>query len=86
MMSLGGAANRHCEARSAEAIQLFPAALDCFAPLAMTENLATESIQPELIRLTCSLSRPRRAAQRLRWPAESSDDGTVHPFGLAKAG
>jgi hypothetical protein len=55
MVNLGGR-YRHCEARSAEAIQLFSAALDCFeepvierryAPtrwLAMTEeNLAASS-------------------------------------------
>jgi hypothetical protein len=43
---------RHCEARSAEAIQspvLWP--LDCFASLAMTMYLAGALIQPQRIAL-----------------------------------
>src|SRR5437763_1821935 len=38
---------RHCEERSDEAVQLFSTALDCFAPLAMTENLAGAAIRPK---------------------------------------
>jgi hypothetical protein len=46
------ARTRHCEARSAEAIQsqvLWP--LDCFASLAMTVKLVIASIQTQLITL-----------------------------------
>src|SRR5437879_3051475 len=36
--------------------------------------------------LSASLTRPRRPPQRLWRLAEAADEGTAHPFGIAKAG
>ena len=49
-------------------------------------HYAAYTRSPAPIHECTALTRPRRAAQRLRRLAEGADEGAAHPLGIAKAG
>src|SRR5689334_13337270 len=56
-----------------------PAAMKSETPIAAMKGRALPIAHPRRSVCPVFLTRPRRAAQRLRWLAESADEGAAHP-------
>src|SRR5262245_59774511 len=63
-----------------------PAAMKSEMPIAAIKGRALPIALPSPFGLSLLLTRPRRAAQRLRRLAEGADEGAPHPLRIAKAG